>query len=129
RPLQYGDMVVLVRRAKTAVDLARVLRRQGIPVMIVGRESILDSAEVRDLVAILRLLGNQRLDLEMAIETKLSESFLVRANCRRLNSYSPVGVTLLSWLKSSVSGSQFNRLKDIPLLRRLMVGTPRHASL
>jgi ATP-dependent helicase/nuclease subunit A len=67
QPLNYGDMVILLRAAKVkAPMLAAMIRRMGIPCVALGRESLLDAAEVGDIRSILALVTNTRNDLALA---------------------------------------------------------------
>lgn len=67
RPLVYDDVVILLRAAQIkAPQVAAMLRAAGVPAVAAGRESLLDCAEVRDLVSVLTLLGNRRQDLPLA---------------------------------------------------------------
>ena len=66
RPLQYKDVVVLLRSAKgNAPRLASVLRKAGIPSLAIGRESILDSLDVQDVRNALTLIANRRQDVPL----------------------------------------------------------------
>ncbi|RMF78487.1 MAG: hypothetical protein D6744_10060, partial [Planctomycetota bacterium] len=66
-PLRLSDIVVLLRSAKgNAPLLSHMLRREGVPNVAVGRESMLDCTEVSDVRTVLRLLVNRDHDLTWA---------------------------------------------------------------
>lgn len=67
RPLCRRDIVILLRSAKqNAGRIAGVLRRCGVPCATGGRESLLDSVEVRDIQSALQLIVNRRQDVPLA---------------------------------------------------------------
>lgn len=67
RSLRWSDVVILLRSMKqNGPRVARVLRDAGIPCMAAGRESLLDSVEVRDVRTVLSLLMNRRQDVALA---------------------------------------------------------------
>ncbi len=67
RPVRLGDIVILLRSAaKNAAAVARVLRANGIRCVTAGREELLDTLEVRDVVNVLKLLVNRRQDVALA---------------------------------------------------------------
>ena len=67
RPIRWSDIVILLRSAKVAASrLAVVLRAAGIPCVAAGRESILDSLEVRDVLTAMSLTVNRRQDIPLA---------------------------------------------------------------
>ncbi len=67
RPLRLGDVVVLLRSAaQNAALVARVLRANGLRCVAGGRESLLDTLEVRDVVNVLKLLVNRQQDVPLA---------------------------------------------------------------
>ena len=66
-PLRPSDIVILLRSAKgNATLLSQMLRRAGIANVAIGRESVLDCQEVRDVRNVLRLLVNRGQDLTWA---------------------------------------------------------------
>ncbi len=67
RPLQFRDIVILLRSAKfQAETYAQVLRDFGIPVYSASGVGYFESMEVRDVLSLLRLLDNQQQDIPMA---------------------------------------------------------------
>jgi ATP-dependent helicase/nuclease subunit A len=67
RPLQYGDVVILLRAARqNAGVVARVLRDAGIPCVTSGRDALLAAPEVMDIRNALALLANRRQDVPLA---------------------------------------------------------------
>lgn len=67
RRLVWSDVVILLRAAATNAGLlAAALRRQGIPAVALGRESLLDCREVHDVRHALALLVNRRQDVPLA---------------------------------------------------------------
>jgi ATP-dependent helicase/nuclease subunit A len=66
RPIRYRDIVILLRSmAHKAEDYARVLRASGIPVHSEARGGFFDSTEIRDMLALLRVLDNQQQDIPL----------------------------------------------------------------
>jgi len=67
RPATFKDIVVLLRamRYKSA-QFADVFRRAGIPVHAQSSSGYFESMEVRDMLALLNLLENQRQDIPLA---------------------------------------------------------------
>ena len=55
---RYGDYAILYRSNHQSRELEKALRDQGIPYEVHGGMSFFDRAEIRDLVAYLRLLAN-----------------------------------------------------------------------
>lgn len=67
RAVRLRDIVILLRSAvENAALVARVLRANGIACVTDGRESLLDSVEVNDVLNVLRLLVNRRQDVPLA---------------------------------------------------------------
>jgi ATP-dependent helicase/nuclease subunit A len=67
RPMRYGDMVILLRSMKHKADeYAEVLEAAGIPVHSESSTGYFESTEVRDMLALLALLDNQRQDVPLA---------------------------------------------------------------
>ena len=56
RPLDYGDVMILLRDRNHAHSYEAALRRAGVPYSGAGRATFLDCLEVRDLVHLLRAL-------------------------------------------------------------------------
>ena len=67
RPIRPGDIVVLLRSMKfKANQYAAALRDHGIAVHADSREGFFAATEIRDMLALLELLDNQRQDLPLA---------------------------------------------------------------
>src|SRR5690606_21056405 len=67
RPIEYGDIVILLRALQYKADqFAAMLRRYGIPVHAGGGAGFFQAVEVQDMLALLSLLDNQQQDLPMA---------------------------------------------------------------
>ncbi|HFE31808.1 MAG TPA: DNA helicase UvrD, partial [Gammaproteobacteria bacterium] len=56
RPLDYGDIIILLRQRTHAADYEQALREAGIPYLGANRGTLLQSLEVQDLVSLLSLL-------------------------------------------------------------------------
>jgi ATP-dependent helicase/nuclease subunit A len=66
RPMHYGDVMILVRSRSHAGDYERALRQAGIPYIGAERGTLLQSLEVRDMVALLELLITPYNNLSLA---------------------------------------------------------------
>ena len=67
RPIEYRDMVILLRAQKFDADnYANILRDAGIPVHTSGGSGYFQAAEIRDMMALLRMLDNQHQDIPLA---------------------------------------------------------------
>ncbi len=67
RDIRLGDIVVLLRSGKfTADHYAETLRRSGIPAHADSRTGFFESQEIRDLLALLQVLDNERQDIPLA---------------------------------------------------------------
>ena len=67
RPLQYGDIAVLLRSAKfTIVEYSRAIAARQMPVFAESRTGFFKASEVNDMLSILKLLDNQQQDIPMA---------------------------------------------------------------
>jgi ATP-dependent helicase/nuclease subunit A len=64
--LAYGDVMVLARNRTHLSAVEQALLEAGIPFVGSSRGTLLDTAEARDLVALLRLLNAPHRDLELA---------------------------------------------------------------
>ncbi len=66
-PLRFDHIVILLRAMKHhAEQYAEVLRREGIPVHNTEGGGYFDATEIRDMLALLRLLDNRLQDIPMA---------------------------------------------------------------
>ena len=67
RPATYKDIVVLLRAMRhKSTQFADVFRRAGIPVHAQSSSGYFESMEVRDMLALLNILENQRQDIPLA---------------------------------------------------------------
>ena len=67
RPARYSDVVILLRSMRYKADqYADVLRQVGVPVHSESGTGYFESTEVRDVLALLDLMNNQRQDVPMA---------------------------------------------------------------
>ncbi len=65
RPIQYGDIAILGRAWKVLQLYGDVLEGCGVPVSIVGGDSLLDTREAKDLLVLLRWLADDTDDLSL----------------------------------------------------------------
>ena len=66
RPMRYGDVMILVRSRAHVGKYEQALRQAGIPYIGAERGTLLDSLEVRDMVALLELLITPYNNLSLA---------------------------------------------------------------
>jgi ATP-dependent helicase/nuclease subunit A len=67
RAIRFGDIVILLRSIRyKSEQYAQVLRRAGIPVHAQSGTGYFDSTEIRDMLALLSVLDNQRQDIPLA---------------------------------------------------------------
>ncbi|MBM4028923.1 MAG: hypothetical protein FJ280_26535, partial [Planctomycetes bacterium] len=67
RDVQYRDIVILMRSlAKKANDYVEILRLAGIPVSCEATAGYFEATEVRDMLALLKVLDNPQRDIELA---------------------------------------------------------------
>lgn len=67
RPVSYGDIVILLRSMPhKAEPMAALLRRMGIPVEVHRPTSDSNTAEINDVLSLLRVLDNQQQDIPLA---------------------------------------------------------------
>jgi ATP-dependent helicase/nuclease subunit A len=67
RPIQYRDIVVLLRSMQfKAEQFADILRAAGVPVHSDAGTGFFESMEIRDVLALLQVLDNQRQDIPLA---------------------------------------------------------------
>ncbi len=68
RPIEYGDIVLLLRSLKNkAEQFAATLRGYGIPVYTDGGAGFFQAVEVQDMLALLSVLDNQQQDMPLAV--------------------------------------------------------------
>ncbi len=92
RPLRPGDIVILLRSAwRNAALLTATLRQCGIPCVASGRDSPLDSLEVRDVRNILTLIVNRQQDLALAAYLRGPAVGLDEAELLQIRALSPAG--------------------------------------
>ncbi|MBE0537583.1 MAG: helicase-exonuclease AddAB subunit AddA [Phycisphaerae bacterium] len=67
RPVQYGDIVILMRSlAHTANDYVEILRLAGVPVNSQSCAGYFAATEITDCICLLKILDNPRQDIEFA---------------------------------------------------------------
>ncbi len=67
RPVQYGDIVILLRSPATRVnDYVEVLRLAGVPVSSQDAGGYFEATEIRDCISLLKILDNPQRDIEFA---------------------------------------------------------------
>ncbi|MEN8170075.1 MAG: UvrD-helicase domain-containing protein [Pseudomonadota bacterium] len=66
RPMRYGDIMILVRSRSHVGEYEKALRQAGIPYLGAERGTLLESIEVRDMVALLELLITPYSNLSLA---------------------------------------------------------------
>jgi ATP-dependent helicase/nuclease subunit A len=67
RPVEYRDIVILMRSlARKANDYVEILRLAGIPVNCDATAGYFEATEVRDMLALLKVLDNPQRDIELA---------------------------------------------------------------
>jgi ATP-dependent helicase/nuclease subunit A len=67
RPIRFGDIVILLRSIRyKAQQYADIIRRAGIPIHAQSATGYFESTEIRDMLALLSLLDNQRQDIPLA---------------------------------------------------------------
>jgi len=77
RPMNPGDIAVLVRTNGVALRVAEALRAGGVPVALSGADSIFDSPAAKDWLVLLRALASRwRGDLRRATRTAFFEASL-----------------------------------------------------
>ena len=80
RPIRFGDVVVLLRSMRHKADeFAEVLEAAGVPVHSESSSGYFESAEVRDMLALLALLDNRRQDVPLAAVLRSPVARLDRA--------------------------------------------------
>ncbi len=92
RPLRPADIAILLRVAQEkAGQVARVLRGNGLRCVAGGREMLLDSIDVSDVIGVLELLGNRRQDVALAAYLRGPLVELEPADLVRIRSACPQG--------------------------------------
>lgn len=67
RPIQFGDIVILLRAMRFKADqYAAVLRQMNVPVHTESATGYFESSEVNDVLSLLAVLDNQRQDIPLA---------------------------------------------------------------
>jgi ATP-dependent helicase/nuclease subunit A len=66
RPVEYRDIVVLMRSLKGKSDFVETLRRGGIPVSCDAAAGYFEATEITDMLCLLKVLDNPRRDIEFA---------------------------------------------------------------
>ncbi len=70
RPLEWGDIAILVRTHERAARFAAVLRRSGIPCRSTSAARLFDAPETAELAAFLRVVRNPRDEISLATTLK-----------------------------------------------------------
>ena len=67
RPIQYGDIVILMRSpGHKANDYVRILGQEQIPVTSSGSSGYFETTEITDCISLLKVLDNPQRDIELA---------------------------------------------------------------
>ncbi|MGA2092103.1 MAG: helicase-exonuclease AddAB subunit AddA [Sedimentisphaerales bacterium] len=66
RPVEYRDIVVLMRSLAGKNDFLEVLRLSGIPVSCEATAGYFEATEITDMLCLLKVLDNPRRDIELA---------------------------------------------------------------
>jgi ATP-dependent helicase/nuclease subunit A len=66
RPLEYRDIVILMRKLSGKNDFVEALRLSGIPVTCEGVAGYFEATEITDMLSLLKVLDNPRRDIELA---------------------------------------------------------------
>ena len=99
RPLDYGDMLILLRDRAYAQLYEQALRRAGLPYTGVGRGGLLESLEIRDLMHLLRLFISPDDDLALASALKSPIFACTDMEVMRLAEIAQDQAMETSWLK------------------------------
>jgi len=83
RPVEYRDIVILMRSIAGKSDFVEALRQAGIPVSCDAVSGYFEATEITDMLSLLKVLDNPRRDIEFAAVLRspffnLSDSELVR---------------------------------------------------
>ncbi len=71
RPLQYSDIVILLRSiGKNADGISSELMKEGIPVYMESKEGYFKTIEIRNVISYLKIIDNPTLDIPMAAVLK-----------------------------------------------------------
>ncbi len=66
RPVEYRDIVVLMRALAGKSDFVEALRMEGIPVSCDAAAGYFEATEIADMLCLLKVLDNPRRDIELA---------------------------------------------------------------
>jgi len=66
RPVEYGDIVILMRSLVGKADFIEMLQLAGVPVSSTGTAGYFETAEITDMLCLLKVLDNPRRDIELA---------------------------------------------------------------
>ena len=66
RPVEYRDVVVLMRKLTGKNDFVEVLRLAGVPVSCETAAGYFEATEITDMLSLLKVLDNPRRDIELA---------------------------------------------------------------
>jgi exodeoxyribonuclease V beta subunit len=127
-PLRYRDIQVLTRTGAEGRRLGEALRRRGIPHYFYRQDGLFQTAEARDLLAVLRAVADPA-DPAARLAAWLTPFFGVPLGelhrCRELPEGHPLGATLFEWRRLAGEGHLPALLRglarDSGLARRLLV--------
>jgi len=66
RPVEYRDIVILMRSLAGKSDFVEVLRLSGVPVSSEATAGYFEATEITDMLSLLKVLDNPRRDIELA---------------------------------------------------------------
>jgi len=66
RPVEYRDIVILMRSLASKSDFIEVLRLGGVPVSSEATAGYFEATEITDMLSLLKVLDNPRRDIELA---------------------------------------------------------------
>ena len=93
RPVQYGDIVILMRSlAGSAKEYVELLRKANIPVSSQSSAGYFEATEITDMLSLLKVLDNPQRDIELAavmrsplFEIADTELALIRGHGEKIN--------------------------------------------
>ena len=85
RPVEYRDIVVLMRSLAGKSDFIEVLRLAGIPVSCEATAGYFEATEITDMLCLLKVLDNPRRDIEFAATCEARFSGSPIPNLRRFD--------------------------------------------
>ena len=121
RDVEYGDIVVLMRSlAKKANDYVEIFRLAGVPVSCQATAGYFEATEIRDFVALLKVLDNPQRDIELAAVLrsplfKISDTELakIKMHNRTEQRYKSYYNCVLEYCRGGVSAELTGRLEKV----------------